>query len=113
MLNCSEWLGTTTAVVLSNSYHPGNERGRRAVAQNVVPTSCPKDPRHRSSRAPHARRSPSCFRVVPSLATDTSPERTGGRAAHGFLPLPPGNRVQQFHHFLVRDLRKIQVKLMS
>jgi uncharacterized protein (UPF0297 family) len=27
MFNVSEWLGTATAVVLNDVYHPGNERG--------------------------------------------------------------------------------------
>jgi hypothetical protein len=35
MFNSSEWLGTTSAVVLSNAYHPGNERGAGPVAKNV------------------------------------------------------------------------------
>jgi len=35
IFNSSEWLGTTTASVLGNAYHPGNERGAGAVAQNV------------------------------------------------------------------------------
>jgi hypothetical protein len=35
MFNSSEWLGTTSAVVLSNTYHPGNERGVAAALQMV------------------------------------------------------------------------------
>jgi hypothetical protein len=35
MFNFSEWLGTTSAVVLSNTYHPGNERGFAPAAQAV------------------------------------------------------------------------------
>ncbi len=35
MFNFSEWLGTTSAVVLSNVYHPGNERGFAPAAQLV------------------------------------------------------------------------------
>jgi hypothetical protein len=35
MFNFSEWLGTTSAVVLSNTYHPGNRRGVAAAAQSV------------------------------------------------------------------------------
>jgi hypothetical protein len=35
MFNFSEWLGTTSAVVLSNTYHPDNERGFRPAAQAV------------------------------------------------------------------------------
>jgi hypothetical protein len=35
IFNSSEWLGTTTAAVLGNAYHPGNERAVGAVAQNV------------------------------------------------------------------------------
>lgn len=35
MFNFSEWLGTTSAVVLSNTYHPGNERGFVPAAQAV------------------------------------------------------------------------------
>jgi len=40
MFNFSEWLGTTTAVVLSNVYHPGNQRGfapaTRLVAYSII-----------------------------------------------------------------------------
>jgi len=40
MFNFSEWLGTTSAVVLSNVYHPGNERGfapaARAVGYSII-----------------------------------------------------------------------------
>ena len=40
MFNFSEWLGTTSAVVLSNVYHPGNQRGfapaARLVAYNII-----------------------------------------------------------------------------
>jgi len=36
MFNFSEWLGTTSAVVLSNVYHPGNERGFAPAAQLVA-----------------------------------------------------------------------------
>jgi hypothetical protein len=35
MFNFSEWLGTTSAVVLSNTYHPDNKRGFGPAAQNV------------------------------------------------------------------------------
>src|SRR2546425_13016942 len=35
MFNFSEWLGTTSAVVLSNVYHPGNERGFAPAAELV------------------------------------------------------------------------------
>jgi hypothetical protein len=35
MFNFSEWLGTTSAVVLSNTYHPDNQRGFAAAAQRV------------------------------------------------------------------------------
>lgn len=35
MFNFSEWLGTTSAVVLSNTYHPGNERGVGPAAELV------------------------------------------------------------------------------
>jgi hypothetical protein len=35
ILNSSEWLGTTTAAVLGNAYHPGNKRGAGSVTQNV------------------------------------------------------------------------------
>jgi len=35
MVNFSEWLGTTSAVVLSNTYHPGNERGVASAVQTV------------------------------------------------------------------------------
>jgi hypothetical protein len=36
MFNFSEWLGTTSAVVLSNTYHPDNERGFSPAAQRVT-----------------------------------------------------------------------------
>ncbi len=36
MFNYSEWLGTTSAVLLSNSYHPGNERGFEPTASSVA-----------------------------------------------------------------------------
>lgn len=35
MFNFSEWLGTTSSVVLSNTYHPGNQRGFAPAAQTV------------------------------------------------------------------------------
>jgi len=35
MFNFSEWLGTTSAVVVSNSYHPDNKRGFSPAAQRV------------------------------------------------------------------------------
>ena len=35
MFNFSEWLGTTSAVVLSNVYHPGNKRGIEPAAEGV------------------------------------------------------------------------------
>jgi len=35
MPNFSEWLGTTSSVVLSNTYHPGNSRGAGAVSRRV------------------------------------------------------------------------------
>jgi hypothetical protein len=35
MFNFSEWLGTTSAVVLSNAYHPDRERGVRPAARRV------------------------------------------------------------------------------
>ena len=35
IFNFSEWLGTTSSVVLSNTYHPDNERGFEAAAQAV------------------------------------------------------------------------------
>jgi hypothetical protein len=35
MLNYSEWLGTATAVALSNTYHPGNRRGFGPMAQQT------------------------------------------------------------------------------
>jgi hypothetical protein len=35
IFNSSEWLGTTSAVVLSNTYHPGNERGIAPAVQAV------------------------------------------------------------------------------
>jgi hypothetical protein len=36
MFNFSEWLGTTSAVVLSNAYHPDRERGVRPAARHVA-----------------------------------------------------------------------------
>src|ERR1700737_724263 len=36
MFNFSEWLGTTSTVVLSNTYRPDNERGFGPAAQSVV-----------------------------------------------------------------------------
>jgi hypothetical protein len=36
MFNFSEWLGTTSSVVLSNTYHPDNERGFAPAAQTVA-----------------------------------------------------------------------------
>ena len=35
MVNFTEWIGTTTAVVVNNAYHPGNERGFGPTAQAV------------------------------------------------------------------------------
>jgi hypothetical protein len=35
MFNFSEWLGTASAVVLSNTYRPDNERGFAPAAQGV------------------------------------------------------------------------------
>jgi hypothetical protein len=35
MFNFSEWLGTASAVVVSNTYHPDNERGFSPAAQRV------------------------------------------------------------------------------
>ncbi len=35
MFNFSEWLGTTSTVVLSNTYHPDNRRGFSLAAQRV------------------------------------------------------------------------------
>jgi uncharacterized protein (UPF0297 family) len=35
MFNFSEWMGTTSAVALSNVYHPGNERGFGPAARRV------------------------------------------------------------------------------
>lgn len=35
MFNFSEWLGTTSAVALSNLYHPGNQRGFAPAAEEV------------------------------------------------------------------------------
>jgi hypothetical protein len=35
MFNVSEWLGTASASVLSNTYHPGNQRGLAPAAQRV------------------------------------------------------------------------------
>lgn len=34
--NYSEWLGTVSAVALSNTYHPGNERGVGSASQRVA-----------------------------------------------------------------------------
>jgi hypothetical protein len=36
MFNFSEWLGTTSTVVLSNTYHSDNERGFSPAAQRVA-----------------------------------------------------------------------------
>ena len=36
MPNFSEWLGTTSAVALSNVYHPDNRRGFGPSAERVV-----------------------------------------------------------------------------
>jgi hypothetical protein len=36
MFNFSEWLGTTSVVVLSNVYHPGNQRGVGPAAERVA-----------------------------------------------------------------------------
>jgi hypothetical protein len=35
MFNFSEWLGTTSTIVLSNTYHPDNQRGFAPAAQRV------------------------------------------------------------------------------
>jgi hypothetical protein len=35
MFNFSEWLGTTSAVVLSNTYQPDNQRGFAPTAERV------------------------------------------------------------------------------
>lgn len=35
MFNFSEWLGTASSVVLSNTYHPDNQRGFSSAAQRV------------------------------------------------------------------------------
>ena len=35
MFNFSEWLGTSSAAVLSNTYHPGNKRGFGPAAERV------------------------------------------------------------------------------
>jgi hypothetical protein len=35
MFNFSEWLGTTSTIVLSNTYHPDNQRGFSSAAQRV------------------------------------------------------------------------------
>ena len=35
MFNLSEWMGTATALALSNTYHPGNERGFGPAARGV------------------------------------------------------------------------------
>lgn len=34
-VNFSEWLGTTSSVVLNNAYHPGNSRGIGAASQRI------------------------------------------------------------------------------
>jgi hypothetical protein len=36
MFNFTEWLGTTTAVVVNDEYHPGNPRGFRPTAEAVA-----------------------------------------------------------------------------
>ncbi|MGA7916116.1 MAG: hypothetical protein WCA00_12830 [Candidatus Acidiferrales bacterium] len=36
MFNFSEWLGTTSAIVLANAYHPDRERGVRPVVRRVA-----------------------------------------------------------------------------
>lgn len=36
MFNFSEWLGTVSAVALSNTYHPGNQRGVGAASERVA-----------------------------------------------------------------------------
>jgi hypothetical protein len=36
VFNYSEWLGTASAVALSNTYHPGNDRGFAAASQRVA-----------------------------------------------------------------------------
>jgi hypothetical protein len=36
MFNFSEWLGTTAAVALSNTYHPGNRRGVAAASERIA-----------------------------------------------------------------------------
>jgi hypothetical protein len=35
MFNASEWLGTASVIALSNTYHPGNERGFGPAAQQM------------------------------------------------------------------------------
>jgi hypothetical protein len=35
MFNLSEWLGTTSSMALSNTYHPGNSRGIGPASQRV------------------------------------------------------------------------------
>jgi len=35
MFNFSQWLGTTSSVVLSNTYHPDNRRGFAPAAEAV------------------------------------------------------------------------------
>jgi len=35
MFNYSEWLGSVSSAVLSNAYHPGNERGAAATARRI------------------------------------------------------------------------------
>jgi hypothetical protein len=39
MVNVSQWLGSATAVVLSNTYHPDNQRGVGPAAQRVAYTA--------------------------------------------------------------------------
>ena len=36
MFNYSEWLGTTAAVALSNTYHPGNDRGVGPACESIA-----------------------------------------------------------------------------
>ena len=36
MFNFTEWLGTTSSVVLSNAYHPNNKRGVGPAATRVA-----------------------------------------------------------------------------
>jgi hypothetical protein len=35
MFNFSEWLGTSSSVILSNSYHPGNSRGLQPAVRRI------------------------------------------------------------------------------